>query len=122
VLTALGLVGMLLVKGIFAVFGPLLCALWLVASRRDPERTAGAPRAWAGLALAVAAMPVTALVYEWLYRSATGEPFTCHASSASRRLRGRRAQSCRRPRTSSSISDGSCGSRSWSLALLVAGW
>ena len=75
VLTALGLVGMLLVKGIFAVFGPLLCALWLVASRRDPERAAGTPRAWAGLGLAVAAMAVTALGYEWLYRSATGEPF-----------------------------------------------
>ena len=75
VLTALGLVGMLLVKGIFAVFGPLLCAFWLVASRRDPERASGAPRAWAGLALAVAAMAATALAYEWLYRSATGEPF-----------------------------------------------
>ena len=75
VLTALGLAGMLLVKGIFAVFGPLLCALWLVATRRDPERAAGAPRAWAGLALAVAAMAATALAYEWLYRSATGEPF-----------------------------------------------
>jgi hypothetical protein len=74
-LTVLGLVGMLLVKGIFAVFGPLLCAFWLVASRRDPERAAGAPRAWAGLGLAVAAMAVTALAYEWLYRSATGEPF-----------------------------------------------
>ena len=56
VLTALGLVGMLLVKGIFAVFGPLLCALWLFASRRDPERAAGAAWAWAGLGLAVAAM------------------------------------------------------------------
>jgi 4-amino-4-deoxy-L-arabinose transferase-like glycosyltransferase len=74
-LTAIGLAGMLLVKGIFAVFGPVLCALWLLASRRDPERTAGASRAWAGLALAVLAMAATALAYEWLYRSASGEPF-----------------------------------------------
>jgi len=72
-LTALGLVGMLLVKGIFAAFGPVACGIWLLASRRDPERAVG--KAWPGLALAVAAMVATALAYEWLYRSATGEPF-----------------------------------------------
>jgi len=72
-LTALGLVGMLLVKGIFAAFGPVACGIWLLASRRDPERAVG--KAWAGLALAVAAMAATAVAYEWLYRSATGEPF-----------------------------------------------
>ena len=44
VLTALGLVGMLLVKGTFAVFGPLLCAPgW---SRAVAIRAAGA--AWRG--------------------------------------------------------------------------
>jgi hypothetical protein len=73
VLTTLGLAGMLLVKGIFAAFGPVLCALWLVATPRDPARAAG--KAWAGLVLAVGAMAATALAYEWLYRSATGEPF-----------------------------------------------
>jgi len=76
VLTAVGLAGLLLVKGAFALLGPLICGLWLLASRREPERRASSQRvAWAGLALAVAAMAATALVYELLYRRATGEPF-----------------------------------------------
>jgi hypothetical protein len=76
VLTAAGLVGLLLVRGVFAVFGPALCALWLLAGRMDtasedrPERAA-----WIGLALAVFGMFGAALLYEVLYRHATGEPF-----------------------------------------------
>jgi 4-amino-4-deoxy-L-arabinose transferase-like glycosyltransferase len=72
-LTAAGLVWMLLVKGVFAALGPPVCALWLVASRRDPERRTRA--AWFGLAAAVLATAAAALVYEHLYRLATGEPF-----------------------------------------------
>ena len=72
--TAAGLVGLLLVKGLFAAFGPALCALWLLTTRRD-----GAPRsepaAWAGLAAAIVAMGGAAALYEVLYRRATGEPF-----------------------------------------------
>ena len=76
VLTALGLVGLLLVKGVFAVFGPALCALWLLTA--PPPASPGAlpaRRAWLGLGLATAAMAVAAALYEVLYRQATGEPF-----------------------------------------------
>jgi 4-amino-4-deoxy-L-arabinose transferase-like glycosyltransferase len=75
-LTGVGLVGLLLVKGVFAVLGPPLCALWLLAARR--ERAPDAPPArpaWLGLGLAVLAMAGAAAVYELLYRQATGEPF-----------------------------------------------
>jgi len=75
-LTAAGLVGLLLVKGVFAVFGPALCALWLLARRREPTPPHGRQRtAWIGLALAVVAAAAMALLYERLYRGATGEPF-----------------------------------------------
>lgn len=76
ILTALGLVGLLVVKGLLAVFGPVLCALWLLARRLKAPRPAPSDRgAWLGLALSVAAMAVAAAVYESLYRQATGEPF-----------------------------------------------
>jgi hypothetical protein len=76
VLTALGLVGLLLVKGLLAVFGPVLCALWLLARGLTASRPAPSDRAaWLGLALSVAAMGVAAAVYESIYRQATGEPF-----------------------------------------------
>ena len=75
-LTVAGLVGLLLVKGVLAVLGPVLCALWLLARRLSSGRPAPPDRAaWAGLAAAVAAMAATAIAYELLYRRATGEPF-----------------------------------------------
>jgi hypothetical protein len=75
-LTVAGLVGLLLVKGILAVFGPALCVLWLLARRLTPERPADSDRpAWLGIAAGVAAMAATAAGYELLYRQATGEPF-----------------------------------------------
>jgi hypothetical protein len=75
-LVVAGLVGLLLVKGVLAVLGPVLCALWLLVRRV----TAAPPRpsqraAWIGLAAAVAAMTATGVVYEHLYRGATGDPF-----------------------------------------------
>jgi 4-amino-4-deoxy-L-arabinose transferase-like glycosyltransferase len=75
-LTAVGLVGLLLVKGVFAVFGPALCALWLLTAP-PPASPGGLParRAWLGLGLASVAMVVAAALYEVLYRQATGEPF-----------------------------------------------
>jgi hypothetical protein len=75
-LTTAALVGLLLVKGLLAVFGPALCALFILAARRDTVQPAQPERAaWAGLVVAVAAMAGAALLYELLYRLATGEPF-----------------------------------------------
>ena len=75
-LTVAGLVGLLLVKGVLAVFGPALCALWLLARRLTASRPAPSDRAaWLGLAAGVVAMGATAGAYEHLYRLATGEPF-----------------------------------------------
>jgi len=71
-----GLVGMLLVKGLFAALGPPLCALWLLTTRSDgsPDAPKAQP-AWLGLAVAVVAMAGAAAAYEMLHRQATGEPF-----------------------------------------------
>jgi hypothetical protein len=75
-LTAAGLVGLLLVKGLLAAFGPAACALWLLARRAAaPRDERGDGAAWAGLAASVAAMGAAALLYEHLYRLATGEAF-----------------------------------------------
>jgi hypothetical protein len=75
-LTVAGLVGLLLVKGVLAVFGPALCALWLLARRLTAREPAPADRAaWLGVAAGVAAMAAAAGLYELLYRQATGEPF-----------------------------------------------
>ncbi len=73
-LTVAALASLVLVKGVLAVFGPALCALWLLAhgrsGTRPPHRAA-----WAGLAVGVAAMATAAVAYELLYRKATGQPF-----------------------------------------------
>ncbi len=75
-LTVAGLVGLLLVKGVLAVFGPALCALWLLSRRLTASGPAPSERAaWLGLAAGVVAMGATAGAYEILYRQATGEPF-----------------------------------------------
>ncbi len=76
VLTVVGLVGLLLVKGVLAVFGPALCALWLLARRGIARRPAPHDRAaWLGLAAALVAMATAAAAYELLYRAASGLPF-----------------------------------------------
>jgi hypothetical protein len=75
-LTAAGFVGLLLVKGLLAVFGPVLCALWLVSRRlTSGGRVVPDRAAWLGILAGVAAMGATAVVYELLYRQASGEPF-----------------------------------------------
>jgi 4-amino-4-deoxy-L-arabinose transferase-like glycosyltransferase len=75
-LTAAALAFLLLVKGLFALFGPLLCALWLLATSKSASPEAGAERtAWLGLGAATLAMLVAAAGYEVLYRWASGEPF-----------------------------------------------
>jgi len=76
VLTVAALVGLLLVKGVLAVFGPALCGLWLLARRLTTRGAPAADRAaWVGLAAGVVAMGATAVLYEQLYRLATGQPF-----------------------------------------------
>jgi hypothetical protein len=75
-LTVAGLVGLLLIKGVLAAFGPAVCALWLLARRVTACRPRPSDRAaWLGLAAGVLAMGATAGAYEHLYRQATGEPF-----------------------------------------------
>jgi hypothetical protein len=63
-----------LVKGIFVIFGPLACGLWLLLRGEtvDSRRRA---RAWLGLLGALGAIGLTAALYEWSYRSVTGQPF-----------------------------------------------
>ena len=64
--------GTVLVKGIFVVFVPIVCALWLLCVR-DGER--GDHRAWLGLGLSVVAVVLVAIGYEALYRRVTGDTF-----------------------------------------------
>lgn len=71
-LTAVALVAMALVKGIFVLFGPIACAAWLLVRGRGERTQAGS---WPLLAIATAAVPAVAAVYEALYRAAVGEPF-----------------------------------------------
>lgn len=75
-LVAAGLVGLLLVKGLFAAFGPALCALWLLSRRAARLEPGVSDRAaWIAVGVGVLAMLVTAAAYEVVYRLATGEPF-----------------------------------------------
>jgi hypothetical protein len=75
-LAVAGLVGLLLVKGVLALFGPALCALWLLARRLTASRPAPSDRAaWLGLVAGVVAMGAAAGLYEQAYRHATGESF-----------------------------------------------
>jgi hypothetical protein len=66
-------VGVFLVKGVFVVFVPVVCALWLwLVPRRGP----GSDRAaWIGVGIAAVAVAFTAVGYEAAYRSATGDSF-----------------------------------------------
>jgi 4-amino-4-deoxy-L-arabinose transferase-like glycosyltransferase len=70
--TALAFVAGALVKGLFVAMMPLACGLWLLARPPAPGRRR---RAAFALVAACAAIPVSALVYETLYRSVTGESF-----------------------------------------------
>lgn len=70
-LTSVGLVGMLLVKGVAAVLGPPACAAWLLVRRRE----GGAPWAWASLGIGVAAMALVTAAYEAGYRRVTETSF-----------------------------------------------
>jgi hypothetical protein len=85
--------GLALVKGIFIVFIPIVCALWLLLIRGDAGTGPGADEgalkgtlktsdrrradavAWIGLTLAMCAVAVAAYVYEQMYHRVTGESF-----------------------------------------------
>jgi 4-amino-4-deoxy-L-arabinose transferase-like glycosyltransferase len=69
-----GLVGLLLVKGVLVVMGFAACALWLLVRRKGDPSASGPAAFWAMLA-ALVAVVAAALLYEYLYRLATGEPF-----------------------------------------------
>jgi hypothetical protein len=64
--------GMVLVKGLFVVFVPLVCGLWLICVR-DGER--GDVWAWLGIVLSAPAVVLCALGYDYLHQVATGESF-----------------------------------------------
>jgi 4-amino-4-deoxy-L-arabinose transferase-like glycosyltransferase len=71
--TVAAAVALFLVKGIFVVFVPIVCALWLVVVRRADD--GGHRTAWLGIAAAAVAVALAALAYEALYRRAAGESF-----------------------------------------------
>jgi len=69
---AAGLVGVLLIKGIFVAVGFLACAAWLFARRHGEGSNRNALLA---LALGALAVGLAAWGYEAWYRAVTGEPF-----------------------------------------------
>jgi len=75
-LAALGVVGTLLVKGLFVVFVLAWCALWLLIVRRADGAPRGADAgAWLGLGGAAALSAGVAAAYEWAYRAVAGVSF-----------------------------------------------
>ena len=72
--------GLTLIKGIFVVFLPAVCGLWLwLVPAANDHRADSRPRtdaaAWTGIVLAVIAVLATAWIYETVYRRATGDSF-----------------------------------------------
>ena len=81
-LTAASFAWVLLVKGVFGLMVPAICAAWLAARRhersirREDPRTEGLARApWVALGTTLLVLPVLAVVYEVLYRQVSGESF-----------------------------------------------
>ena len=60
-----------LIKGVFALLFPAICALWLLA-RRDRDAGAGG---WAAVAGMMVAAPLLAVGYDAAYRAASGQSF-----------------------------------------------
>jgi 4-amino-4-deoxy-L-arabinose transferase-like glycosyltransferase len=72
-LVAAALTAAMLIKGVFVVLIFLGAGLWILL---NPTRTTGSiVRPLVAIAIGLALMAVTALVYDALYRSATGEAF-----------------------------------------------
>lgn len=66
-------VGLFLVKGIFVIFVPIVCGLWLLTM--PAAATARDRVAWGGLVAAGVAVLAAAGAYEWAYRRAAGDSF-----------------------------------------------
>lgn len=82
--TACAAAALVLVKGIFVVFLPAVCVLWLLLVPAPGDDNAGrleSPRpwkdgaAWLGVVLAAVAVLAVAWMYEWAYHRATGASF-----------------------------------------------
>jgi 4-amino-4-deoxy-L-arabinose transferase-like glycosyltransferase len=69
-----GLVALILVKGVLVVMGFAACVLWLLLRGKGDSIARNRP-AWAAMLVAFVAVASTALLYEHLYRQATGQPF-----------------------------------------------
>ena len=72
-LTAAAFAWVLLVKGVFGLMVPALCALWIAA--RQHGDSVRRPGPWLTLAATLLVAPVLAGSYELLYRAASGESF-----------------------------------------------
>jgi hypothetical protein len=67
---------LVLIKGVFAIFALAGAALWILLAPPEGERpAAGAVRPWLGLVASIGAAAIMMLVYEALYRNATGDSF-----------------------------------------------
>jgi hypothetical protein len=71
--TAAAFAWVLLVKGIFGLMVPALCAVWLAARQRGESARRLAP--WAALGATLLVAPLLTTVYELLYRTVSGESF-----------------------------------------------
>jgi hypothetical protein len=73
IVALLGFLYALSVKGMLALIGPPLCALWLLTTSERERRWPLV--AWAGVALMMILTPVVATLYERAYVSVTGDSF-----------------------------------------------
>lgn len=75
----------LVVKGVFALLGPVLAAVWLLTLRRPAKEMVPA---WTGLAIVVLAMAGAAWAYERAYVTTTGQSFLDYYLGARMALEG----------------------------------
>jgi hypothetical protein len=79
-LTAAAFAWVLLVKGVFGLMVPAVCAIWLAARQHEGSIETAHPRPrslgpWVALGTTLLVLPVLTLVYEVLYRQVSGESF-----------------------------------------------
>ena len=70
-----GFSAVLLVKGVFALMVPLVCALWLIARGRNLDDHLRRAPAWLGVVLMPIAGALVIWLYETAYRHVTGQSF-----------------------------------------------
>ena len=76
-LTAASFAWVLLVKGIFGLMVPAVCAVWLLArgARAAGAAAVASRRAWLALAATLVVLPAVTAGYEMLYQRVTGQSF-----------------------------------------------